>query len=120
MAKGDLQLGAILLPIEGIKYSQGWIDYEKTRRTIDNTLVSDLVAFKRKFTIAWDNPLDGSFMADLLDMYIAKADLTFIETQADLTTLSYTVHIDIGSDYLREIYSGNYAFSGFKITLEEV
>lgn len=120
MAKGDLTLGSVPLPIQGIKYSPGWIDYEKKARTINNTLVSDLVAFKRKFTISWDNPLDGSFMADLLDMYIAKQDLTFVETQSDLTTVSYTVHIDIASEYLREIASGNYAFSGFKITLEEV
>lgn len=120
MAKGDLTLGGVALPLEGIKYSPGWIDYEKTARTINNTLVSDLVAFKRKFSISWENPLDGAFMADLLDMYVAKEDLTFTETQSDLTTLSYTVHIDIGSEYLREIYSGNYAFSGFKITLEEV
>lgn len=118
--KGDLQLGAIPLPLQGIKFSEGWIDFEKKRRTINNTLVSDLVAFKRKFSISWDNPLDGAFLADLLDLYIAKEDLTFTVTNADLTTTAYTVHIDIGSDILREIYSGNYAYSGFKIELEEI
>jgi len=119
-AKGDLKINDILLPLEGLQYKPGWIDYEVTDRTINKTLVSDFVAFKRTFAISWSYPLDGSFLADLLDLYIAKADVTFTETGADLVDTSYTCKLSISSSYLRELYSGNYAFSGFAITLEEV
>jgi hypothetical protein len=120
MAKGDLQINSILLPLDDIQYKPGWIDYEVTDRTINRTLVSDFIAFKRTFDISWKNPLEGSFLADLLDLYLAKEDVTFTETAADLTTTAYTCRMSISNKYLREIMSGNYAFSGFSITLEEV
>lgn len=119
-SKGDLKINAMLLPLDGIQYKPGWIDYEVTARTINKTLVSDFVSFKRTFAISWANPLEGSFLADLLDLYIAKADVTFTETGADLVDTAYTCRLSISSSYLRELYSSNYAFSGFAITLEEV
>ena len=104
MAKGDLAINSIQLRKDNIRYSPGWIDIETTDRTINGTLVSDVIAMKRRFTITWNNPIACAFT----------------ETQSDLTTGSYTCKLDISQTYLREIIAGNYAFSGFTITLEEV
>jgi len=120
MAKGDLKINALELPIDNIKFSQDWIDFEVQDRTINRTLVSDFIAFKRKFVLTWQYPLEGAFLADLLDLYIAKEDVTFTVTNADLTESLYTCKVDINGAYLREMLSGNYIFSGFGITLEEV
>lgn len=120
MAKGDIQINSVLLPFEGIKVSYGYIDFEVVDRTIDKTLVSDFIALKRIFTISWDNMVSGTFMADIIDIYILKQDVTLIVTNADLSTSTYTCKLSISDRVLRELYSGNYAFSGFTITLEEV
>ena len=120
MAKGELTINSIPLPLDGMRYSQGYIDFELKERTIDQTLVSDFIAFKRIFNISWSNPLDGSFMADIIDLYLLKEDVTLYEVQADLTTKSFVCALTIGSNFLREMYARNYAFSGFSISLEEV
>lgn len=117
---GELQIDTILLPDYGLRFSEGYIDFEVKDRTIDRTLVSDFVAIKRIFTVAWDNPISGTLLADLVDLYMAKEDVTFTVTNADTTNTVYTCRLDIGNEYLREIASGNYAFSGLVITLEEV
>lgn len=117
---GELQIDTILLPEYGLRFSEGYIDFEVKDRTIDRTLVSDFVAIKRVFTIAWDNPISGTLLASILEIYIAKKDVSFAITNADTSTTTYTCRLDIGGEYLREIASGNYAFSGFTITLEEV
>ncbi len=118
--KGDLLLNGVLLPMDSISYKPGWLDFEVTERTVNRTLVSDFVAFKRTFEVSWSNPLDGAFMADLIDLYVLKEDVTFSEVQPDLSSLTYTCKLSISPTYLRELYAGNYAFSGFSITLEEV
>lgn len=121
MAELRIQSGttSIVLPEYQRKYSQGWIDFEVKDRTINRTLVSDFVAFKRVFTISWP-VVDGSLMAELLEIYLLKNDVTFYETQADLSVRSYICRLDIGREVLRDIEAGNFAFSGFSITLEEV
>jgi hypothetical protein len=121
MAKGDLQIDTILLPDNGdLRYTPGFISFEQTARTIDNTLVSDFKALKHKFSFSWNNPLDGNFLADIIDLYLANDDVTFTQTNADLSTSVYTCKIFISESMLREIASGNYAYSGFTLTLEEV
>jgi hypothetical protein len=121
MAKGDLQIDTILLPDNGdLKYQPGFIQFEQKQRTVDNTLVSDFRAIKYKFAFSWGNPLDGIFMADLVELYLAGNDVTFIETNADLSTNTYICRLSISETTLREIASGNYAFSGFSMNLEEI
>lgn len=120
MAAGDLQINTILLPLPGIRFSPGYIDFETSDRTINKTLVSDFYTIKRKFTISWDYPVTGTFMADMVDLYLAKEDVTLTVTNADTTTDVYTCWLKISDEVLRELASGNYAFSGFTIYLEEV
>lgn len=121
MAELRIERGAtvIVLPEWERKYTQGWIDFEVTERTINRTLVSDFIAFKRKFSITW-NILDGATMAAIIDIYLAKEDIVFHERQSNGTFRSWTCRLSISDGILREIEAGNYAFSGFAITLEEV
>jgi hypothetical protein len=120
MAKGDLFINEIEIPRQSLSYSPGWIDFRQEERTIDNTLVSDLKAQKRIFSFSWGVLMDGLFVADILELYLIGDDVTFTETQADLTDVEYICQLKISPEYIREIESGNYAFSGFSISLEEV
>jgi hypothetical protein len=110
---------AITLPIYQRTYSQGWIDFEVVERTINRTLVSDFVAFKRRFSIEWELA-SGELVAELLDLYLDKEDVIFEETQADNSVKTWTCRLSISDDIVRDIEVGNFAFSGFGITLEEV
>jgi len=118
-SKGELRVNDITLPIEGRLYTPGYIDFEVTQRTIDRTLVSDFVTIKRTFNVAWDRAY-GSLVAPLIELYLAKEDVTFYEVQPDLTTDSYTCRLSIPDSFTRELQSGEYGYTGFAITLEEV
>lgn len=120
MAVGDIQINTIILPNEGLRFTPGYIDFEVKDRTINKTLVSDFATIKRKFTIIWDYPVTGTFMADILELYLAKEDVTLYVTEANATISQYTCWLDISKENLRDISSGVYAFSGFTIMLEEV
>lgn len=120
MAVGDIQLNTTLLPNEGLRFSPGYIDFEVSDRTIDKTLVSDFITIKRKFGITWEYPISGTLMADIVELYLAKADVTVSVTNSDLTISTYTCWLSISDESLREIASGVYAFSGFSISMEEV
>ena len=120
MAVGDVQINTMLLPNEGMRFSPGYIDFEVKDRTINKTLVSDFVSIKRVFTITWEYPISGTLMADLVELYLAKEDVTLSVTESDTTVSAYTCWLDISKESLREISSGVYAFSGFSVTLEEV
>jgi hypothetical protein len=120
---GDLKITynstEIMLPEYERKYTQGWIDFEVSERTVNRTLVSDFIAFKRAFGITW-NVLDGEFMYQLVEIYLTKKDVTFSEKQSDGSWKSWICKMSISESLLREVEVGNYAFSGFSITLEEV
>jgi hypothetical protein len=116
---GILKLNGITLPSRNIQYTQGWIDFEVKDRTINKTLVSDFIAIKRVFSISWP-VLEGSFMAQLINIYLAKNDVTFEEQQPNGSFLSFTCRMAISESVLREIDIENYAFSGFSFRLEEV
>jgi hypothetical protein len=109
----------IFLPEYERKYTQGWIDFEVSERTINKTLVSDFVAFKRTFAVTW-NVLDGEVMSSLIMLYLNKQDVNFHEKQPDGSYLSWVCKLSISQSIFREIEIGNFAFSGFAITLEEV
>jgi hypothetical protein len=109
----------LVLPEWERKYTQGYIDFEVSERTINRTLVSDFIAFKRTFGVTW-NILDGATISTLIDLYLAKEDVVFYEEQPNSSFLNWTCRLSISQSILREIEIGNYAFSGFSITLEEV
>ena len=121
MAIGDLTINGNLIPgRQNLRFSQGYIDFEETQRTIDKTLVSDFVKFKRSFSISWTSYIDGPLLVSFLDIYIAKEDVTFVVTDYDGTDSTYICKLGISPEFLREIKVGYFAYSGFSLTLEEV
>lgn len=107
------------LPLERINYAPGYITLETTDRTINGTLVSDLIAIKRKFAISWPI-LDGAFMADFIELYVAGEPVEFGETGVDSIVTWYDCKLEISQETLREIHAGNFAFSGFSMELLEL
>ena len=118
--QGDLFIGSFLVPDNTLVYSEGWIDFEVTQRTIDNTLVSDFIGFKRKFSMSWENWLSGGFVDYVVGIYEAKQDVVFKKILADNSEELYTCKLSISDNYVREYKELDFAFSGFSITLEEV
>jgi len=122
--KGELKINAIIMPDHSLKYAPGFISFEVMQRTIDNTLVSDLKDDKRKFSLSWDNALDGAFVESIIALYVAGADVTFTVTDEALVDTVYDCHISISLEILRKFSrkreTGNYAYSGFAIELEEI
>ena len=116
---GELRINSMILPKEGRLYSPGWLNFEVKQRTINRTLVSDLQGIKRKFTIAWDR-VYGTLFADLIDLYLDNVDVTFTEVKPDLTEAVYNCRLSIPQSVRRELESGEYGYTGFSITLEEI
>lgn len=117
--KGDIKFNGILLP-EETNMTRGYIDFEVTERTINKTLVSDFIIIKNMFTLEWENLISGSLLAFFLNTYLLKEDVTLTIENADGTLDIFTCHLTISNSILREITAGDYAFSGFSMTLEEV
>lgn len=122
--KGELKINSIVIPDSSLNFSPGWISFEVTQRTIDNTLVSDLKDDKRKFNLSWDNCIDGDFFEQIVALYELGEDVTFTVTAEDLTDDVYDCHLTISPEVLRKVTrkreTGNYAYSGFAIALEEI
>jgi hypothetical protein len=120
MNPGDLYIDTFEVPSKARRYSPGWIEFEQTRRTINNTLTSDFLAQKRKFFIEWSTWLDGDFIEYIVGIYLAGNDVVFKVCESDGTEKSYTCRLTIPSTYVREYEEKGFAYSGFNITLEEV
>jgi hypothetical protein len=116
---GKLLLNNIELPAYRRNYAPGYITLEQTDRTIDGTLVSDIIGIKRRFDISWP-VLEGAFMAQLITIYLAKQAVEFKEQQPDGSYLTFSCWLSIPESVLREIEIENYAFSGFSIGLVEI
>ena len=109
----------IELPEAGRLYEPGWIDFEVTERTINRALVSDFIAFKRLFVVSYDR-VYGDLFADLLELFLAKEDVTFFEEQPNGTYQQYICRIDFPQSVKRELSRGLYGYTGFSFSLEEV
>lgn len=107
------------LPTLRANYAPGYIPLEVTDRTIDGTLVSDIIALKRKFDISWPI-IDGGFMGQFVEWYVEREPLEFGEEQPDGSTVWFNVWMDIPESILREIEAGDYAFSGFRLNMVEI
>jgi len=118
--KGDLYINSMLVPDRSLTYRPGWIDFEKTERTINNTLVSDFIGFKRTFKLEWSNWMDGDFVEYIIAIYELKEDVIFHEYDKNNVDVPYTCKLSIPAEYVREYKESNFAYSGFNITLEEV
>lgn len=118
--KGDLKINDFLIPDSSLTYRPGWIEFEKTGRTVNNTLVSDFVGTKRKFKLEWSNWISGDFLDYIIPLFETKEDVTFHEFNKDNVDVSFICKLSIPLEYVREYKESNFAFSGFYITLEEV
>jgi hypothetical protein len=122
-SKGELRIvhgvDTFILPTFGRLYEITNIDFEVKQRTVNKTLVSDFQDIKKRFTISWDRSY-GTLYADLLEIFLEREDVTFIEVQPDLSEVSYTCLMSISESVRREIEAGDYGFTGFSIVLEEV
>jgi hypothetical protein len=116
---GELRIDSITLPETGRLYRPGWIDFEVTERTIDRTLVSDFIAIKRRFSVAYDRAY-GDLFKQLYDLYLTKQDVTFTEFQPDGSSLSWTCRMSFPTEVERGLNRGLYGYVGFSVTLEEV
>lgn len=116
-----IEKGAVVveLPEVGRLYEPGWIDFEITERTINRTLVSDFIAFKRLFIVSYDR-VYGDLFADLLELFLDKEDVIFYEQQPNGTYLNYTCRLDFPQSVKRELSRGLYGYTGFSFSLEEV
>lgn len=120
--KGDIQINDHVFSPNGYrKLTEKIISFEKSKRTIDNTLVSDFMAVKKTFTISWDDcAIDGELLNEFMELYLSAEDVTFIKTNYDLTTSAYTCRIKLSDSFKRVYESRNYSYSGVNVTLEEV
>ena len=109
----------VILPDTGRTYTQGWLDFELTERTINRTLVSDLIATKRVFSITWEQA-SRALVSQLVLLFLDERYLTFEEEQHDGSFLSWDVRLTIGANILRDIEAQDYSFVGFVINLEQV
>ena len=109
----------VILPEQGRLYEPGWIDFEVSERTINRTLVSDFVAIKRQFQIAYDR-VYGNLFGEILDLYLDKEDVVFYEEQPDGSYRNWTCVIDFPAQVKRDLNTGLYGYTGFSFRLEEV
>jgi hypothetical protein len=109
----------IVLPTYKRNYAPGYITIENTERTLDGSLVSDLIAIKRRFDVSWP-VIDGEFVASILPIYLNRDAVEFGETQPDNTVAWFDCRLTIPESILREIEIGEFAFSGFALNLVQI
>jgi hypothetical protein len=96
MSAGDIKLGEkdleTLLTHYGRTYNEGTIEIIRERRTVSGTLVSDLIAKKKKFTITYSE-IKGQDLEDILDLYNMDKELSLIVTDRQGTDHQYDVKL---------------------------
>ena len=80
----------ITLPEYGRDLQIKPVELNREERTVDGTLVSDLIAVKHVFTITFEL-IGGVDLENLLDLYDLDEELNLIIRERDLSLSSYTV-----------------------------
>lgn len=103
------------------KLTEGFINFEVSDRTINNTLVSDFLAVKKTFTISWDDcTIDGDLLEEFIEWSQSSNTVTFALTNNDLTITSTICRLKMSDTFTRVYEKGKYAYSGIEVYLEEV
>ena len=110
----------VFSPNGGRTLTEGYLDFEVTDRTINKTLVSDFVIFKRTFSIKWSVAITQDLLEIILAWYTAKQDVTFTKVNKDGTESSYTCRLSIPENFTRVYELKEYSYSDFEISLVEV
>ena len=120
--KGDIQINSHVFHPNGYrKLTEGFIEFEKTQRSINNTLTSDFLAKKRTFVITWENcSIDGELLDEFIAISNSSEDVTFTKTNYDLTETSVTCRLKLSNSFARVYDDGKYAYNGVEVTLEEI
>lgn len=119
---GDIQINNHVFHSNGYrKLTEGFINFEVSDRTINNTLVSDFLEVKKTFEISWDDcSIDGELLDEFIGLSQSADDVTFIKTNYDLTTTTTTCRLTLSESFARDYERGKYSYNGVKIKLEEV
>lgn len=122
MSKAELYLGEttgtlVLLTAFDRKYRISDIEQSRQGRTAGGTLVKDIVATKKEFTLAY-NSIDDSELDKYITLYAVKDTLIFRDLRSDGYT-DYNVLMD-PLDYERIIASADGLWGNVQIKLIEV
>lgn len=119
---GDIQINDHVFHSNGYrKLTEGFINFEVSDRTINNTLVSDFLETKRTYEISWENcSIDGELLDEFITLSQSADDVTFIKTNYDLTTTTTTCRLSMSENFNRIYERGKYSYEGVKIKLEEI
>ena len=94
MTSGDLKLGLagseVILPASHNRKLQiNDIELKKVQTMASGKEVEDIIGYKKNFSISYEF-LTGTDLDTVLDIYDLHADLSFIITNEDLSTTTYT------------------------------
>jgi hypothetical protein len=121
--KGDLFINNIQVPDKYLTLTEGRVEFRKERRSINNTLTSDIITTKKTFTFAFDREsvwVDGAYVRSMVSLYELGGDVIFKTVEHDSTEKEYICAIKMDVSLVREWKEDNFAYSGFSFVLEEV
>lgn len=120
--KGDIKINTHVFHPNGYrKLTEGFIEFEKTQRTINNTLTSDFLAKKRTYIISWEDcAIDGELLDEFIAISDSSDDVTLTKVNYDLTETVVTCRLKLSDSFERIYEQGKYAYSGVEVSLEEV
>jgi len=122
MSAGDIKLGEkdleTLLTPYGRTYAEGIIEIIRERRTVSGTLVSDLIAKKKKFTIEYSE-LKGQDLENILTLYNKDKVLSLIVTDRQSVDHQYDVKL-APLDMERVSILGDWTWENITLDLEEI
>ena len=122
MSRADLYLGVSTGTLELLspysrKFKISNIELSRKGRTADGTLVKDIIATKKEFSLSYDM-IDDSELQKYIDLYAEDSELILRDSRSDGYT-DYTVLMD-PIDYERIIASEDGLWGNVQITLSEV
>lgn len=96
--------------------------YYNESRSVNKTLHVDFIATKHNWSISWDVISKANY--DIINaivalQYSSGTFLSYIETDSDGIESTYTVRVTVSS-LGTLVQTGDYYYSGFGLTLEEV
>lgn len=121
--KGDIFINSVQVPDKHLSFTEGRIESRKERRTINNTLTSDVIETKKTFSFSFDRDsvwVDGNYVRDMITLYESAEDVTLEITEADETVSEYTCSMKMDVELIREWKYDNFAYNGFEFVLEQV
>jgi len=122
MEIGNIKLGLpdneIELTPYGMTYSERTVEIAREDRTIDGTLVSDIIATKKEFRIEYSS-LKGTDLETIIGLYDNLTELSLLVEERTGEWSSYTVKM-MPIEKKRVSVLGDWEWEGVVISLIEV